>query len=103
MRFETQRYGPLLIKGSYTATTGNDDAQPLTKLRFYLQGESEAVNTQAVKQGFEQALEQFIQRLDKAGIANVKHEVHLGVVPTTLAPTAHELVQSKPSTRGPYG
>ena len=104
LRFETLRYGPLLVKGSYTAAAAdNEDAQPLTKLRFYLQGESEAVNTQAVKQGFEQALEQFIQRLDKAGIANVKHEVHLGVVPTTLAPTAHELVQSKPSTRGPYG
>lgn len=104
LRFETQRHGPLLVKGSYTeAAADNDGAQALTKLRFYLQGENHSASPKANKQSFEQALEHFIQRLDKAGIANVKHEVHLGVVPTTLAPSAHELVQSKPSTRGPYG
>lgn len=99
LRFETERYGPMLVKGAYSADKANG-SQPMTQLRFYLAGDEQHADN---KLGFEQALVNFIERLDKAGLTNVKHEVHLGVVPTTLAPTAHELVKTQATTRGPYG
>lgn len=99
LRFETKRYGPLLVKGAYSADQASE-AQPLTQLRFYLAGDKQHAQSQA---DFEQVLANFIERLEKAGLTNVQHEVHLGVVPSTLAPTANELVQTQTTTRGPYG
>ena len=102
LRFETKRYGPLLIKGSYQPNSqgetksagGSQSAGGLSTLRFYLS------DTQRQKQAdFSATLGYLQQRLVSAGLTDVTHEVHVGIVPPSLAPSASQ-VQPQ---RGPYG
>ena len=95
LRFETGRYGPLLVKGSYQAS--QDKAQGgagLDTLRFYLS------ESQRDKQAdFAATLTHLQQRLADAGLTDVNHEVHVGIVPASLAPSESKLHRQ----RGRYG
>ncbi|MCC5880416.1 MAG: hypothetical protein JJU03_11045 [Idiomarina sp.] len=104
LRFATQSYGPILVKGRYSGVVKQREGQqPVTELRFYLQGDVHQQTGEAAVASFKTALDTFTQRLSKAGVGDIQHEVYLGVVPDSLAPTAHELVKSKTQQRGPYG
>lgn len=95
LQLETGRYGPLLVKGSYqTSQHEVQGAGGLSTLRFYLS------DTQRDKRGdFAATLDHLQQRLAKAGLTDVRHEVHVGIVPASLAPGESQLHPK----RGHYG
>lgn len=108
LRLTTQRFGAMLVKGSYQVEdTGDKTSQSLeagiSTLRFYLSD-----NQGDQREAFTAALQHLRQRLQGVGLNQVEHEVHIGVIPHTLAPAAGSFKQqTQPSgckpTRDTYG
>lgn len=114
LRVQTQRFGPLLVKGCYLRHSEASQERPntaeqtssggilggrITTLRFYL---SESKSEQ--RDAFATTLTHLQQRLQRAGLEAATAEVHVGHVPETLAPGASQLQRSQTSSKGgPYG
>lgn len=93
LRFASERYGAMLVRGEYQGADADDSRPSYTRLRFYLDAASSqnhAVLNHAQAQ-LKSELERLRERLQGAGIDRIEHEVHLGQVPDTLAPNANQL------------
>lgn len=88
LRFDTNSAGPILVKGRYEQKPAMESTppQPFTQLRLYAEGEQQ-------RDAVQRQLRHLHQRLESAGIRNIDSQVHVGRVPSTLAPSPHELVK----------
>ena len=100
LRLTTQRFGAMLVKGSYQLEDKLESKESqaldagISTLRFYLND-----SQRDQRDAFTNALLHLRQRLQGVGLNQVEHEVHIGVIPHTLAPTAESFKQNTQQTQ----
>lgn len=92
LKFDTQRYGRMLVKG----TVVQAEESPIRALRFYLDNQHPEPTR---IESFQHHLQQLTQRLNDAGLAGIEPEVYLVPVPDSLAPSPNQLEQQHHVTR----